>query len=50
MEERFYKIGEVAEMLEIEQHTLRYLENSLKLKIKRSDRVIVFILILTLIP
>jgi DNA-binding transcriptional MerR regulator len=38
LEERFYKIGEVAEMLEIEQHTLRYLENSLKLKIKRSER------------
>ena len=38
MEERFYKIGEVAEILEIEQHTLRYLENSLKLKIKRNER------------
>ncbi|HCF49087.1 MAG TPA: hypothetical protein DER60_02315, partial [Syntrophomonas sp.] len=33
--ERFYKIGEVAELLNIEQHTLRYLENSLKIKIKR---------------
>ena len=38
MEERFYKIGEVAEILEIEQHTLRYLENSLKLKINRNER------------
>ena len=38
MEERFYKIGEVAEILEIEQYTLRYLENSLKLKIKRNER------------
>lgn len=38
MDERFYKIGEVAEILEIEQHTLRYLENSLKLKIKRNER------------
>lgn len=38
MEERFYKISEVAEILEIEQHTLRYLENSLKLKIRRNER------------
>ncbi len=38
MEERFYKISEVAEMLGTEQHTLRYLENALKLKIKRNDR------------
>ena len=38
MKERFYKIGEVSEMLNIEQHTLRYLENSLKLKIKRDER------------
>jgi len=38
LEERFYKIGEVAEILDIEQHTLRYLENSLKLKIKRNER------------
>jgi DNA-binding transcriptional MerR regulator len=36
--ERFYKISEVAEILNIEQHTLRYLENSLKLRIKRNDR------------
>lgn len=36
--ERFYKIGEVAELLNIEQHTLRYLENSLKIKIKRDER------------
>ncbi len=38
MNERFYKIGEISEILEIEQHTLRYLENSLKLKIKRDER------------
>ncbi|MGI6412713.1 MAG: MerR family transcriptional regulator [Syntrophomonadaceae bacterium] len=38
MEERFYKISEVAEMLHTEQHTLRYLENTLKLKIKRNER------------
>ncbi|NLJ73183.1 MAG: MerR family transcriptional regulator [Syntrophomonadaceae bacterium] len=38
MRERFYKIGEVSEMLDIEQYTLRYLENSLKLKIKRDER------------
>lgn len=38
MNERFYKIGEVSEMLGIEQHTLRYLENSLKLRIKRDER------------
>lgn len=38
MAERYYKIGEVAEILDIEQHTLRYLENSLKLKIKRDER------------
>lgn len=38
MSERFYKIGEIAEILAIEQHTLRYLENSLKLKIKRDER------------
>jgi DNA-binding transcriptional MerR regulator len=38
LDERFYRIGEVAEMLEIEQHTLRYLENSLKLKIMRNER------------
>lgn len=38
MNERFYKIGEVAEMIGIEQHTLRYLENNLKLKIKRNER------------
>jgi DNA-binding transcriptional MerR regulator len=33
-----YKIGEVSEMLGIEQHTLRYLEHSLKLKITRDER------------
>ena len=38
MSERFLKIGEIAEILAIEQHTLRYLENSLKLKIKRDER------------
>lgn len=38
MDERFYKIGEVSEMLGIEQHTLRYLENNLKLRIKRDER------------
>ncbi len=38
MNEIFYKIGEVSEMLAIEQHTLRYLENTLKLKIKRDER------------
>ncbi len=36
--EVFYKIGEVAEMLSIEQHTLRYLEGSLKIKIRRDER------------
>ncbi|PKM76465.1 MAG: hypothetical protein CVU90_12380 [Firmicutes bacterium HGW-Firmicutes-15] len=38
MKEIFYKIGEVAEMLNIEQHTLRYLEHTLRLKIKRDER------------
>ena len=38
MGERFYKIGELSELLNIEQHTLRYLENSLKLKILRDER------------
>jgi len=38
MDEIFYKIGEVAEMLGIEQHTLRYLEHALRLKIKRDER------------
>ena len=38
MKEIFYKIGEVSEMLGIEQHTLRYLENTLKLRIKRDER------------
>ena len=36
--EIYYKIGEVAEMLGIEQHTLRYLEHTLRLKIKRDER------------
>lgn len=38
MADMYYKIGEVAEMLEMEQYTLRYLEHSLKLKIKRNER------------
>lgn len=38
MHERNYKIGEVSELLGIEQHTLRYLENNLKLKISRDER------------
>lgn len=38
MQERYYKIGEVAELLGVEQYTLRYLENTLGLKIKRNER------------
>lgn len=38
MAERFYKISEMADLLDIEQHTLRYLENTLKLKIQRNER------------
>ncbi len=38
MKEIYYKIGEVSEMLQIEPYTLRYLESSLKLKIKRDER------------
>ncbi len=38
MREIFYKIGEVSEILKIEQHTLRYLETTLRLKIKRDER------------
>ena len=38
MKEIYYKISDVAEILSIEQHTLRYLENSLGLRIKRNDR------------
>jgi DNA-binding transcriptional MerR regulator len=38
MADIFYKIGEVAEILGIEQHTLRYLEHALRLKIKRDER------------
>lgn len=38
MQERYYKIGEVSELLGIEQYTLRYLENNLKLKINRDER------------
>lgn len=38
METINYKIGEVAEILGIEQHTLRYLEHTLRLKIPRDER------------
>lgn len=38
MHEIYLKIGEVAEILGIEPYTLRYLESTLKLKIKRDDR------------
>ncbi|MCE5347907.1 MAG: MerR family transcriptional regulator [Bacteroidales bacterium] len=38
MHKIFYKIGEVAELLGIEQYTLRYLEHSLRLKIQRDER------------
>jgi DNA-binding transcriptional MerR regulator len=38
MNKIFYKIGEVAELLGIEQYTLRYLEHSLRLKIQRDER------------
>ncbi|HPF19980.1 MAG TPA: MerR family transcriptional regulator [Syntrophomonas sp.] len=38
MKEIYYKIGEVSEILKIEPYTLRYLESSLKLKIKRDER------------
>lgn len=38
MQEIYYKIGEISEMLGIEPYTLRYLESTLKLKIKRDDR------------
>lgn len=38
MGEIFYKIGEVADILGVEQHTLRYLEHTLRLKIKRDER------------
>ncbi len=38
MQEIYYKISEVSELLGIEQYTLRYLENSLGLKIKRNER------------
>ncbi|HNX27924.1 MAG TPA: MerR family transcriptional regulator [Syntrophomonadaceae bacterium] len=38
MKEIYYKISEAAEILSIEQHTLRYLENSLGLRINRNDR------------
>jgi DNA-binding transcriptional MerR regulator len=38
VQEVFYKIGQVAEILGVEQHTLRYLEHTLRLKIRRDDR------------
>ena len=38
MKDIFYKIGEVSEILDLEPYTLRYLESSLKLKIKRDER------------
>lgn len=38
MQEIYLKIGEVAEILGIEPYTLRYLENTLKLRIKRDER------------
>lgn len=38
MDEIYLKIGEVAEILGIEPYTLRYLESTLKLKIKRDER------------
>jgi DNA-binding transcriptional MerR regulator len=38
MKEIYYKIGDVSEMLNLEPYTLRYLESSLKLKIKRDER------------
>lgn len=38
MKDIYYKIGEVSEILNLEPYTLRYLESSLKLKIKRDDR------------
>ncbi len=38
MQEIYYKIGEVSEILNLEPYTLRYLESTLKLKIKRDER------------
>jgi len=38
MQEFYYKIGEVSEILGLEPYTLRYLESTLKLKIKRDER------------
>ncbi|MBP1762721.1 MAG: putative transcriptional regulator, MerR family [Firmicutes bacterium] len=38
MKDIYYKIGEVSEILNLEPYTLRYLESSLKLKIKRDER------------
>lgn len=38
MQEIYLKIGEVAEILGLEPYTLRYLESTLKLKIKRDER------------
>ena len=38
MYEKYYKIGEVVEILGMEPHTLRYLESTLHLKIRRNGR------------
>lgn len=38
MQEIYLKIGEAAEILGLEPYTLRYLESTLKLKIKRDER------------
>jgi DNA-binding transcriptional MerR regulator len=38
VQEIYYKISEISEILGVEQYTLRYLENSLGLKIKRNER------------
>ncbi|CFX68497.1 MerR-type HTH domain [Syntrophomonas zehnderi OL-4] len=38
MHDIYYKIGEVSDMLGIEPYTLRYLESTLKLKIRRDER------------
>lgn len=38
MQDIYLKIGEVADILGVEAYTLRYLESTLKLKIKRDER------------
>lgn len=35
MTKKYYPIGEVSEMLSISQHSLRYMDNILKLKVTR---------------